>query len=96
MLAIAAFCAFAAALGCLIADQVDQRDRFNRSEASLTDTRHHIATVAAQLASLQRSLLALGNQVESDTTALNQDESQLKGAQTALTRHRPTSRNSPQ
>ena len=40
--------------------------------------------MAAQLASLQRSLLALGNQVESDTTALNQDESQLKGAQTAL------------
>ncbi len=84
MFSIAAFCVLAATVGYLVADQVDQRHQFNRSEASLTVTRHHIATVAAQLAALQHDLLALGNQVETDTTALNQDESQLKGAQTQL------------
>jgi hypothetical protein len=79
-----AFCVLAAAVGDVVADQVDQRDQFNRSEASLSVTRQHIAAVAAQLAALQRNLLAVGNQVQSDTTALSQDASQLKGAQTAL------------
>jgi septal ring factor EnvC (AmiA/AmiB activator) len=73
-----------AALGYLIADQVQARHQFDRAQASLGVTRHQTATVSTQLAGLRRQLAHLTAQVGDDTTALNQDASQLKGAQSAL------------
>jgi septal ring factor EnvC (AmiA/AmiB activator) len=83
-LGITAVCVVAATLGFLVADQVAHRHQYDRTASSLESTRRHIARTASQLASLQRDLLALGNQIGSDTTALEQDQSQLKGAQSAL------------
>jgi len=74
----------AAALGYLIADQVQAHDRFARAQTSLGVTRHHTGTLSAQLATLRRDLGLLTAQVGSDTTALNQDASQLQGALGAL------------
>jgi hypothetical protein len=74
----------AAALGPLIADQVTAYDRYNRAEASLGVTRQKTQTVSAQLADLRHDLSLLQTQVGSDTTALNQDSSQLLGAQTSM------------
>ncbi len=75
---------FAAALGYLIDDQVQAHGRFERAQTSLGVTRHRTSTAAAQLASLRRDLDLLTAQVGSDTTALNQDASQLQGALGAL------------
>jgi chromosome segregation ATPase len=74
----------AVALGHLIDDQVQARHRYDRAQASLGVTRHQTGTVSAQLAGLRRNLALLTSQVGSDTTALNQDVSQLQGAQAAL------------
>ena len=74
----------AAALGFLVADQVEAHDRFDRARTSLGVTRHQTSAVSTQLATLRRDLGLLTAQVGSDTTALNQDASQLQGAQTAL------------
>jgi septal ring factor EnvC (AmiA/AmiB activator) len=73
-----------AALGYLIADQVQARHQFDRAQASLGATRQHTATVSTQLAGLRRQLAHLTAQIGDDTTALTQDASQLKGAQSAL------------
>jgi len=74
----------AAALGYLIDDQVQAHDRFDRARTSLGVTRHQTGTVSAQLATLRRDLGLLTAQVGSDTTALNQEGSQLQGALGAL------------
>ncbi len=71
-------------VGFLVADQADQRDQFDRSQAALSVTQEHVATVSEQLAALQHDLAVLTSQVGNDTTAFDQDASQLKGAQTAL------------
>lgn len=73
-----------AALGWLIADQVRAVDQFGRARTSLGVTRQHTQTVSAQLAELSRDLSVLKTQVDNDTTALDQDASQLLGAQTSL------------
>lgn len=73
-----------AVLGYLIADQIQQRDQFDRSQASLKITRHHIATVSTDLTTLRHDVALLNTQVGNDITALNQDSSQLEGAQTGL------------
>ena len=75
---------FAAALGYLIDDQVQVHDQFDQAQTSLVVTRHDTSDVSARLATLRRNLGLLTAQVGSDTTALNQDASQLKGAQVAL------------
>ena len=75
---------FAAALGYLIDDQVHVHDQFDQARSSLVVTRHDTSDVSARLATLRRNLALLTAQVGSDTTALNQDASQLKGAQAAL------------
>jgi len=74
----------AAALGYLIDDQLQARHRYDRAHASLGVTRHQTGTISTQLAGLRRNLGLLTSQVGSDTTALNQDVSQLQGAQAAL------------
>ena len=81
---VAAGALLAAALGYLIADQVTAYGQFGRAKASLGVTRQKTHTVSAQLADLRRDLSVLETQVGSDTTALNQDASQLLGAQTSL------------
>ncbi len=75
---------FAAALGYLIDDQVQARDQYDQAQSALGVTREQTSTVSADLATLHRNLDLLTAQVGSDTTALNQDASQLKGAQAAL------------
>jgi hypothetical protein len=84
VLGVAAGALLAAALGPLIADQVTAYDRYNRAQAALGVTRQNTDTVSAQLADLRHDLSVLETQVGSDTTALNQDASQLLGAQTSL------------
>ncbi len=74
----------AVALGYLIYDQVQARHRYDRAQVSLGVTRHQTGTVSTQLAGLRRTLALLTSQVGSDTTALNEDVSQLQGAQAAL------------
>jgi chromosome segregation ATPase len=73
-----------AALGLLLADQVQARAEEGRAHSSLDATQRQTHTVTAQLQGLRRDLSVLKTQVGSDTTALNQDSSQLLGAQTSL------------
>ena len=74
-----------AALGYLIVDQIQQRDQFGDSQTSLRITHQYATVVSSDLAALRHDLAVLKTQVGNDTTALNQDASQLEGAQTALT-----------
>jgi len=83
--AIAAGVVLVVAIGLLVTDQVSERDRYDRAHASLIATSQQIATVSSDLAALQHALDDLHTQVGSDTTALNQEASQLQGAQAALT-----------
>ncbi len=84
VLAVAGGALVATALSLLIADQVTAYDRYDRAQTSLGVTRQETHTVSAQLADLRRDLSELQTQVGNDTTALNQDASQLLGAQTSL------------
>jgi hypothetical protein len=84
VLAIGAVALFAVALAFLIADQVTQHNRDDRAHHALGTTRRRSHTVSVHLEVLQRDLSVLKTQVGSDTTALNQDSSQLLGAQTSL------------
>ena len=61
-----------------------QRHYGDRAQHSLSITRRQVHAVTAQLDVLLRDLNLLRTQVGSDTTALNQDSSQLLGAQTSL------------
>jgi hypothetical protein len=74
----------AAALGSLITDEVSAGNHDDRARTSLGITRQRTLVVSAQLRGLQRDLSDLKTQVGSDTTALDQDASQLSGAQTSL------------
>ena len=84
MLGLGAGALFAAALGYLLADQVQARAQYGRTSTSLSVTQHRTRTVSAQLQQLSRDLKVLKTQVGSDTTALSQDSLQLLGAQTSL------------
>ncbi len=84
MLGLGAGALFAAALGFLLADQVQARDQYERTHTALGVTQQRTRTVSAQLQELSRGLSVLKTQVGSDTTALSQDSSQLLGAQTSL------------
>jgi len=75
---------FAAALGYLIAGQVQARGEYGQAHTSLGLTQLRTRTVAEQLHEVSGDLRVLETQVGSDTTALNQDSSQLLGAQTSL------------
>ena len=72
------------AVGLLVADQIDQRQQFDRTQASLHLTRQHVASVSVQLSAVRRQLHLVSTQVGNDTTAAAQDASELKGAQSAL------------
>jgi hypothetical protein len=76
---------FAAALGLLIADHVQQRAQFDQAQTSLAVTREVTGIVAVELAVLRRDVHLLTMQVGNDSTALSQDASQLEGAESALT-----------
>ncbi len=84
VLGLAAGALFVAALGLLLADQVQARASYNRTQASLGVTQQRTRTVSGQLQELRRDLRVLKTQVGSDTTALSQDSSQLLGAKTSL------------
>ncbi len=75
---------FAAALGSLVADQVQARHQFDRAQTSLGVTRRQTQSVSARLTAVRRNLALLTTQVSNDSTALSQDASQLKSAQAAL------------
>ena len=85
VLGLGAGALFAAALGSLLADQVHARDQYGRTHTAFGVTQQRTRTVSGQLQELSRGLSVLRTQVGSDTTALNQDASQLLGAQTSLT-----------
>jgi hypothetical protein len=74
----------AAALGYLVPDQVQARDRYVQAHTALGVTLHRTHTAAAQLDEVRRDLSILKAQVGSDTTALSQDTLHLLGAQTSL------------
>ena len=84
MVGVGAGALLAAALGYLVADQVQARDQFDHASVSLGVARHQTEAVSAQLSGLRRQLGDLTAQVGDETTALNQDASQLKGAQSGL------------
>ena len=84
VLGLGACALFAAALGSLLADQVQARAQYGRTSTSLSATQHRTRTVSTQLQQLSRDLKVLKTQVGSDTTALSQDSLQLLGAQTSL------------
>jgi hypothetical protein len=71
-------------VGLLVADQIDQRQQFDRTQASLHLTRQHVASVSEQLSAVRRQLKLVSTQVGNDTTAAAQDASQLEGARSAL------------
>ena len=77
--------AVAVVVGFLVADQIDQRQQFDRTQASLHLTRQNEASVSAQLSAVRRQLELVFIEVGNDITADSQDASQLKGAQSALT-----------
>jgi hypothetical protein len=81
---VSAITLFVAASGWLIADQVTQRDDYDRAHASLVTTQQRTDTASARLEVLRSDLRVLKTQLGSDTTALNQDSSQLLGARTSL------------
>lgn len=83
-LGIGAGALFVGALGYLLVDQVQARAEYGRAHTSLGVTQQRTRVVSAQLQELSRDLNVLKTQVGSDTTALNQDSSQLLGAQTSL------------
>jgi hypothetical protein len=83
-LIVLAAAVLAAALGSLIADQVQERSQYGRTKAALGVTQRRTSAVSAQRRELSRDLSVLKTQVGSDTTALSQDSSQLLGAQTSL------------
>ena len=82
---IAAGVLFAAALGYLIPDQLQARDRYAQARTALGVTQQRTHTVSSELDDIRRDLSILETQVGSDTTALNQDTSQLLGVRTSLT-----------
>ena len=84
MIGVTSCSALVAVVAYLAVDQVEQRNQFDHSQAALAGTEHHISAVSKQLADLQHDLLVVTIQVGNDTTAFDQDASQLKGAQTAL------------
>lgn len=77
-------CSVGSVVGLLVADQVEQRDRYDRARATLRLTHDYIVTVEADLTALRHDVAVLDAQVGSDANALNQDSSQLQGAQSAL------------
>ncbi len=72
------------AVALLVDDEVHQHQQFDRAQTSLAVARHHRAVVAARLTRLRHDVHLLATQVGDDSTALDQDISQLKGAQAAL------------
>ena len=84
VLGLVAGALLAAALGFLVVDHVEAQDRTDVARSSLGVTTHQTKTTSAELADLRRDLDLLTKQVGSDATALNQDGSQLRGAQAAL------------
>ena len=75
----------AVCVGTLIADQIQARDRFDHARRALGVTRQHTVEVSAVLSGVRRNLELLTSQVGDEATALNQDASQLTGAEAALT-----------
>ena len=83
MLGLGVGALFAAALGLLLADQVQARDQYERTHTALGVTQQRTRTVSAQLQELSRGLRVLKTQVGSDTNALSPDSSQQLGAPTS-------------
>lgn len=74
----------AACLGYLLTDAGHANDRYDRALRTLGTTRATTGVVALDLAKARFDLRLVTQQVGNDTTALNQDTSQLQGAESAL------------
>lgn len=75
---------FLTAVGFLVADIVHERRQLDRAKTELGVTRDRTTVVAAQLTELRHDVDLLTTQIGNDTTAFDQDSSQLKGVQAAL------------
>jgi hypothetical protein len=74
----------AACLGYLLTDAAQANDRYDRALRTLGSTRATTRVVAADLAKARFDLRLVTQQAGNDATALNQDTSQLQGAESAL------------
>ena len=73
-------------VGLLLADQIHQRQQFDRTRASLNLTRQHVASVSGQLSAVRRQLHLVSTQVGNDT------HGGRAGRLGAQRRHKPRSR----
>lgn len=81
---MAAFALVAACLGYLLINAAQANARYDRALHTLGATRATTAVVAQDLTKARFDLRVVTQQVGNDTTALNQDTSQLDGAKSAL------------
>ena len=75
---------FVAALGVLVADLVRQHAHFDQAQAALSTTEQRTTLLSSRLDQLHHDLGLLTTEVGNESTALEQDTSQLKGTQWAL------------
>jgi uncharacterized protein YegL len=81
---VTAVAVVAACLGYLLTDAAQANDRYDRALRTLETTRATSAVVARDLAKARFDLRLVTQQAGNDSTALNQDTSQLQGAESAL------------
>ncbi len=74
----------AGCLGYLLTDAAQANDRYDRALRTLGSTRATTRVVAVDLAKARFDLRLVTQQAGNDATALNQDTSQLQGAESAL------------
>ena len=75
---------FAAALGYVVNDTVQENASYDRAHSALETTGRKTTSVSATLAQLHAALALLSARVASDSAADTQDTNQLKAAQAAL------------
>jgi hypothetical protein len=81
---VAGIAVAAACLGYLLTDASQANERYDRALHALGTTRATTGVVALDLAKARFDLRLVTQQAGNDATALNQDTSQLEGAQSAL------------
>ena len=79
-----AFAVFAGALSYLVGNEIQANTQSRRAHYSLGLTRSYTRELTAALAPIRHDLNVVNGQVRVDSTALDQDTSQLKAVQVAL------------
>lgn len=81
---VACLTVLGSAVGALLFDAAQTNHRYDHARRVLADTRGTSAVVSRDLAVARTDLFLVSEQVGNDTTALEQDTSQLEGARSAL------------